>query len=76
MGDDPNTGSIPCLLLETVGSLEGPTGGTMLSKNSFIERLNTKGGAAPDTGYFTSADVGNQALVPYTADYLFYKKDK
>jgi hypothetical protein len=41
----PNAGSIPCLLLETVGSLEGPTGGTLLSKTSFIQRLNTNGGS-------------------------------
>ena len=72
----PNTGSIPCLLLETVGSLEGPTGGTLLSKTSFIQRLNTNGGSAPDEGCFTSADVGKQALVPYTADYFFFRKDK
>jgi hypothetical protein len=72
----PNTGSIPCLLLETVGSLEGPTGGTLLSKTSFIQRLNTNGGSAPNEGCFTSADVGKQALVPYTADYVFFRKDK
>ena len=72
----PNTGSIACLLLESIGSLEGPTGGTILSKTSFVQRLNTKGGSAPETGCFTSADVGNQALVPYTADYYFYTKDK
>ena len=72
----PNTGSIPCLLLETVGSKEGPMGGTMLSKTTFIQRLNTKGGSAPTDGCFASSDVGNQALVPYTADYFFYRKDK
>ena len=71
----PNTGSIACLLLETVGSKEGPTGGTLLSKTSFIQRLNTKGGSAPADGCFVSTDVGKQALVPYTADYFFYKPD-
>jgi hypothetical protein len=72
----PNTGSIACLLLETVGAKEGPTGGTLLSKTSFIQRLNTKGGSAPTDGCFSSADVGKQALVPYTADYFFFRKDK
>ena len=72
----PNTGSIACLLLQTVGEKEGPTGGTLLSKTSFIQRLNTNGGSAPNDGCFTSADVGKQTLVPYTADYFFYSKNK
>lgn len=70
----PNTGSIPCLLLQAIGSQQGPTGGKALSKTTFIQRLNTNGGSAPTAGCSSSADVGNQALVPYTADYLFYKK--
>ena len=72
----PNAGSIACLLLESVGSEEGPTGGSLLSKTTFIQRLNTNGGSAPTTGCFTGSDVGNQALVPYTADYVFFRKDK
>lgn len=71
----PNNNSIACLLLESIGSEDGPTGGAALSKTTFVQRLNTKGGLAPETGCFTSADVGNQALVPYTADYYFYRKD-
>ena len=72
----PNTGSISCLLLQAIGSDEGPFGGTTLSKTTFVQRLNTNGGTAPATGCFTSANVGNQSLVPYTADYFFYRKDK
>jgi hypothetical protein len=72
----PNTGSIPCLLLQAIGSDQGPTGGTILSKTTFVQRLNTKGGAAPSVGCFTAEDVGNQALVPYTADYYFYRSGK
>jgi hypothetical protein len=71
----PNTGSIACLLLETVGAKDGPTGGTLLSKTTFVQRLNTNGGSAPAEGCFVSTDVGKQALVPYTADYFFYKAD-
>ena len=69
----PNTGSIACLLLTSIGSEKGPSGGNALSKTTFIQRLNTGGGLAPEEGCSTSADVGNQVLVPYSADYLFYK---
>jgi hypothetical protein len=68
----PNANSIPCLLLQAVGSLDGPTGGKSLSKTSFIQRLNTKGGTAPADGCSVAGDVGKQVLVPYSADYLFY----
>ena len=71
----PNTGSIPCLLLQSIGSQPGPTGGTVLSKTTFIQRLNTKGGSAPEEGCSVTTDVGNQALMPYTADYYFFRKD-
>ena len=69
----PNSGSIACLLLQSIGDQEGPTGGKILAKTTFVQRLNTKGGLAPTDGCFTSADVGKQALVPYTADYYFYR---
>ena len=69
----PNDGSIPCLLLQSIGSQEGPTGGKSLTKVTFIQRLNTKGGSAPVDGCVNSADIGKQTLVPYTADYFFYK---
>ena len=68
----PNSGAIPCLLLQVIGSQDGPTGGKSLSRTSFIQRLNTKGGAAPAEGCDTASDVGKQALVPYTSDYFFW----
>jgi len=46
-----------------------------MTKTTFIQRLNTKGGSAPADGCSTPADVGNQTLVPYTADYYFFRKD-
>jgi Protein of unknown function (DUF3455) len=70
----PNTGAIACLLLQSIGSLQGPTGGKVMTKVTFIQRLNTKGGSAPADGCLTSADVGKQTLVPYTADYYFFRK--
>ena len=62
------------LLLQVVGAQDGPTGGDTLSETTFIQRLNTSGGAAPSTGCTSPTDVGKQAFVPYTADYFFYKK--
>ena len=65
----PNEGAIPCLLLESIGNQKGPTGGRLLSKASFVQRLNTKGGSAPST----ACSVGQTQLVPYTADYYFFR---
>lgn len=72
----PNSGAIACLLLQSIGTEDGPTGGKILSRTTFIQRLNTKGGLAPADGCFTANDVGKQALVPYSADYFFFKKDE
>jgi Protein of unknown function (DUF3455) len=74
----PNAGSIPCLWLQSIGTQQGPTGGKILAKTTFVQRLKTKGGSAPDdTDGCGSADkVGNQRLVPYTADYYFFHKDE
>jgi hypothetical protein len=69
-------GAIPWLLLEVVGAQDGPTGGDELSQTTFIQRLNTAGGVAPSTGCALSKDVGMKTLVPYTADYFFYKAIK
>jgi hypothetical protein len=72
----PNTGSIDCLLLQVIGSDEGPTGGRLLTKTTFIQRLNTNGGSAPASGCFVTGDVGKQALVPYSADYFFFRNSQ
>jgi hypothetical protein len=69
---DPN--AIAWLLLDEVGVQQGPTGGDTLTKTTFVQRLNTTGGLAPKTGCSSPTDVGNQAFVPYTADYFFYQK--
>jgi hypothetical protein len=66
-------GAIPWLLLQPVGAQSGPTGGDSLTKTTFIQRLDTSGGIAPSTGCALSTDVGKKALVPYTANYFFYK---
>lgn len=71
----PNTGSIDCLLLQVIGTAEGPTGGKSLTKTTFIQRLNTNGGSAPATGCSVAGDVGRQVLVPYSADYFFFRAE-
>ena len=68
----PNSGSIPCLLLQSVGNQKGPTGGKLLADTTYVQRLNTNGGAAPTT----ACTVGQTQLVPYTADYYFFHKDQ
>ena len=73
---DPNfvaPDAIPWLLLEVVGDQHGPTGGARLTRTAFIQRLNTSEGSAPLSGCAASTDIGKRALVPYTADYFFYK---
>jgi hypothetical protein len=67
------SGAIPWLLLEVVGEDLGPTGGHRLTETIYIQRLHTSGGKEPTTGCTQVSDVGQQALVPYTADYVFYK---
>jgi hypothetical protein len=67
----PHTGSIQCLLLKSVGNLKGPTGGSLLANTTFIQRLNTNGGAVPTT----ACAAGQTQLVPYTADYFFFRAD-
>ena len=68
----PNSGAIPCLLLQSVGNQEGPAGGSLLADVTFVQRLNTKGGAAPTT----ACTVGQTQLQGYSADYFFYHKDQ
>jgi hypothetical protein len=67
-----NSGSIQCLLLQSVGNKNGPTGGNLLFKTTFIQRLNTAGGAVPTS----VCTVGQTQLQPYTADYYFFRADQ
>ena len=69
-------GAVAWVLLAVVGSQEGPTGGDTLTEATFVQRLNTAGGVAPSTGCSGPTDVGNEAFVPYTADYFFYRAEK
>jgi Protein of unknown function (DUF3455) len=65
----PDPTAIPWLLLKVVGKAVGPTGGDKMIATAYIQRLNTTGGLKPTT----SCSEGDKYLVPYTADYYFYK---
>jgi len=68
-------GAIAWLKLTVVGVQFGPTGGAALTQTTFVQRVNTVGGAAPPANTCESLpDVGKQAFRPYTADYIFYRK--
>jgi hypothetical protein len=61
-----SSGSIPWLLL----SAKATSGEGRFSRILSILRLNTTGGAAPAMA--TSAQIGQEARVPYTATYAFF----
>ena len=63
--------AIPWLLLRATSMTAGP-GGDQLVGTTFIQRVNTTGGLAPNTGC-NGANVGAARNVPYTSDYYFYR---
>ena len=65
-------GALAWLLLKSVATAAGPTGGEALKPTTYIHRVNTMGGLAPSTGCSRPKDLGKKAFVPYTADYYFY----
>ena len=65
----PDPTAIAWLLLKVVDTAPGPTGGDKMLGTTYIQRVNTTGGLIPTR----TCDPGDRALVPYTADYYFYK---
>ncbi len=65
--------AIPWLLLSAASTTVGPGGGNTLSATTYIQRLLTRGGLAPDASGCTAATVGTVASIPYTALYIFYQ---
>jgi hypothetical protein len=63
-------GAIPWLRLTVVGDEPGPNGGDRLTAATYIHRVNTVGGIAPNT---PCNEADRRALVPYEADYYFYR---
>ena len=62
----PDLTAIPWVRLVPV-STEGPG---IFADVTFIQRINTVGGKAPETD---GTEIGQVAKVPYTADYFFYR---
>jgi hypothetical protein len=65
--------AIPWLLLSATPTA-GPYGGDRLVPTTFIQRTLTVGGLAPDASTCNATAVGRVVEVPYTADYIFWKK--
>ncbi len=57
--------AIPWLLLQAAST----AGVGIFADTTYIQRVNTAGGLAPST---PGSDAGEEALVPYIADYYFY----
>jgi Protein of unknown function (DUF3455) len=66
-------GAIEWLLLEMKGAQVGPTAGEKLAGTRFIQRVNTVGGVKPPSAECTPGIVNTRRLVPYEADYYFWK---
>jgi len=60
--------AIPWLLLEATSS-EGPG---IFARTSFVQRVNTVGGMPPAE---PGVSDGDEAAVPYTAEYYFYREE-
>jgi len=64
----PDPTAIPWLLLRAASN----AGVGVFTDVTFIQRLSTEGGVAPATGC-DDAHLGAEVLVPYQADYFFYR---
>jgi len=64
----PEAGSVAWLLIPATAN--GQPGG--LQGVTFVQRIDTHGGAAPATGCDASS-VGAETKIPYTATYVFYR---
>jgi hypothetical protein len=65
--------AVEWLLLEFSGAELGPTGGDKLARTAWIQRINTVGGLKPPSAQCTVALLNTRRLVPYEADYYFYR---
>ncbi len=68
VADSPVTGAIPELLLKQTGH----GGDGVFSSVTFVQRLQTAGGAAPAAADCNADSVDEQQDVHYTAEYYFY----
>jgi hypothetical protein len=64
--------AIPWLRLVAKSTTPGRFGST-LTRTTYIQRINTRGGLAPAAATCTPATAGAKKEVFYTADYLFWR---
>lgn len=64
--------AIDWLLLSVPSNAAGDDG-DLLADTTFIQRIATSGGLASEAGECNADTVGDQAEVPYTADYYFWE---
>jgi hypothetical protein len=67
-------GAIKWFLLTAVGAEDGSRSPDRLTQATVIHRVNTSGGVAPASECALAGDVGKTRFVPYTADYVFYRR--
>lgn len=60
--------AIPWLLLKQTSTTPG-----RLAATTYVQRLNTRGGLEPAASTCSTATVGNERKVLYTADYRFWR---
>jgi hypothetical protein len=65
--------AIAWLLLSAAAQPGGPVDGR-LDATTHIQRIATTGGLTPAAAQCTDDTVGDTRYVPYTADYVFWKK--
>jgi len=65
--DAPDASAVPWLLMSAA-----PSGAGTFARTTHIQRLETSGGKAPASGC-DAAHLGAKALVPYQANYYFYR---
>lgn len=66
-------GAVPWLLVEIVGAAPGLLGSGAFTATTFIQRVNTAGGVADPATCADPSRIGATTLVPYEADYVFYR---
>lgn len=66
--DGPDANAIPWLLLRAKAN----SGSGVFAGTTSIQRLDTRGGKAP-AGACAAQQAGNEARVPYTAAYYFFR---
>ncbi len=65
--------AIDWLRLKADSTAPGPDG-DRLGATSYIQRIHTVGGLAPAAGDCDADAIGEQREIPYSADYVFFKK--